>query len=204
MSDHFEAKYIKSNEIRTRLVSFSLNPIPTIHPLSIPKSQAVVPAQSCKPPKVLIFQPDELVLYLEKYTIRDFEVVINYLRKSPEYRDFTMHIAQDSVTAYHLVIDAGITRVKECISIDTNFHIRLSYEGSPIPLPDYIDRTAGSKLTHLYPLDNLSNYCKNMPSKFDILVIKELLNICCINPRGRPKYTPAILNLPFASILINC
>ena len=186
-ADHFEAQYIKVNETRTRLVPFSQNPIPTIHPLSIPKSQAVVPIEPRKPPKVRVFQLDELVPYMEKYTIKDFDDVIRFLKKSPEYQDFTFRSTEDSITAYHLVIDAGIARIKECISIDKAFHVTLSFEGSPVPLPEYIDRATGSKLTHLYLLENLPNYCRNVTSNFDIQVIKELLNICYIRPRGRPS-----------------
>ena len=198
-ADHFEAQYIKVNESRTRLVPFSQDPIPTIHPLSVPKSQAVVPTQPRKPPKVRVFQLDELVPYVEKYTIKDFDDVTMFLKKSPEYQDFTFRSTEYSITAYHLVIDAGIARVKECISIDKAFHITLSFEGSPVPLPEYIDRATGSKLTHLYLLENLPNYCRNVTSNFDIQVIKELLNICYISPRGRPKYTANILK--FALLL---
>ena len=198
-ADHFEAQYIKINETRTRLVPFSQNPIPTIHPLSVPKSQAVVPTQPRKPPKVRVFQLDELLPFVEKYSIKDFDDVTRFLKKSPEYKDFTFCSTEDSITAYHLVIDAGIARIKECISINKAFRVTLSFEGSPVPLPEYIDRATGSKLTHLYLLENLPNYCRNVTSNFDIQVIKELLNICYISPRGRPKYTANILK--FALLL---
>ena len=198
-ADHFEAQYVKVNETRNRLVPFNQNPIPTIHPLSVPNSQAVVPTQQRKPPKVRIFQLDEIHSYVEKYTIRHFDDVARFLKKSPEYQDFTFHSTEDSITAYHLVIDAGIARIKECISINKAFRVTLSFEGSPVPLPEYIARATGSKLTHLYLLENLPNYCRNITSKFDIQVIKELLDICYISPRGRPKYTANILK--FALLL---
>ena len=73
-----------------------------------------------------VLQLDELVPYMEKYTIKDFDDVIRFLKKSPEYQDFTFRSTEDSITAYHLVIDAGIARIKECISIDKAFHITLS------------------------------------------------------------------------------
>ena len=98
---------------------------------------------------------------MEKYTIKDFDDVISFLKKSPEYQNFTLHLTEDSVTAYHLVIDAGIARIRECVSIDKTFHVRLIFECSPIPLPEYIDRAAGSKLTSLFLLENLPNYGKN-------------------------------------------
>ena len=93
----------------------------------------MVPILQRKPPKVRVFQPDELVPYMEKYTIKDFDDVISFLKKSPEYQNFTLHLTEDSVTTYNLVIDAGIARIKECISIEKAFNVRLSFEGSPIP-----------------------------------------------------------------------
>ena len=88
-ADHFEAQYIIVNETRSQLVTFSQNPIPTIHPFSIPKIRAVVPTQPRKPTKVRVFQLDELVPYMEKYTKKDFDNVIRFLKNSPEYQDFT-------------------------------------------------------------------------------------------------------------------
>ena len=146
-----------------------------------------------------VFQLDELVPFVEKYSIKYFDDVTRFLKKSPEYKDFTFCSTEDSITAYHLVIDAGIARIKECISINKAFRVTLSFEGFPVPLPEYIDRATGSKLTHLYLLENLPNYCRNVTSNFDIQVIQELLNICYISPRGRPKYTANILK--FALLL---
>ena len=67
--------------------------------------------------------------------------------------------------------------VKECITIYTDFQVKLSYEGSPIPLPSYILNSTDHKLTHLDALENLPNYCRNFDSKFDIDVIKELIHV---------------------------
>ena len=86
------------------------------------------------------------------------------MKKSPEYQDLTFNSTEDSITAYHIVINARIARIKVFISFDKAFHVRLSFEGYPIPLPEYIYRAAGSKLNHLYLLENLQNYCKNVNS----------------------------------------
>ena len=40
--DHFDQKFIRAHSKRRRL-NYSLNPTPTIQPLCVPKSQAVVP-----------------------------------------------------------------------------------------------------------------------------------------------------------------
>ena len=80
--------------------------------------------------------------------------VVEFLRQAPESVDFKLHIEEEFVTAYHLVICSGVASVKECITIYTDFHLKLSYDGSPIPLPNYIQETTGHKLTHLDILEN--------------------------------------------------
>ena len=83
--------------------------------------------------------------------------------------------------------------VKECITIYTDYHLKLSYDGSPIPLPNYIQETTGHKLTHLDVLENLPNYCRNFHSDFDVDVLKELFQFCYYSPCGRPKYSSQVL-----------
>ena len=90
-ADHFDAQYIKVNVCRTRLVPFSQNPVPTIHPLSTPQSQAVVPTLQRKQPKVCVFQPDEVVPYMEKY---------NHLPKVFVQTQISTHLSSH-LSAYH-------------------------------------------------------------------------------------------------------
>ena len=86
-----------------------------------------------------------------------------------------------------------LASVKECIAIYTNFHLKLSYDGSPILLPSYIQETTGHKLTHLDVLENLPNYCRNFHSDCDVDVIKELIQLCYYSPCGGPKYSSQVL-----------
>ena len=57
--DHFESTYLSLGKERARL-NYSLNPIPTIHPTSIAKSQSVIPIRVRKSHKLRVFQTDEL------------------------------------------------------------------------------------------------------------------------------------------------
>ena len=101
------------------------------------------------PPKERIFHPDEISIFEEKFRIKQFLDVVEFLKQATEYVDFKLHIEETFVTAYNLVICSGVASVKECITIYKDFHVQLSYEGSPIPLPNYIQKSTGHKLTHL-------------------------------------------------------
>ena len=83
--------------------------------------------------------------------------------------------------------------IKESITSYKDFHVQLSYAGSPIPLPNYTQKSTGHKSTHLDVLENLPNYCRSFRSKFDIDVIKELLKLRYFNPCGRSKYPSQVL-----------
>ena len=72
------------------------------------------------------------------------------------------------------MISSRITTVNECIHVDHNFHVKLSYVYQ-IPLPEYIDRAEGSKLTSLDLLTNLPVYCRNVEATCKTNIISELL-----------------------------
>ena len=191
-SQHFDNKFLKTTSQNFTRLNYNLNPILTIHPLSIPQSQAI-PTNSPPPPKDRVFQPDQISIYEEKFRIRKFQDVIDFLEKAPEYASFKLHIEYSFVTAYHLVISCGLAGVKECITIYTDFQVKLSYEGSLIPLPSFIQNSTDHKITHLDALQNLPNYCRNFDSKYDVDVIKELIQLCYFSPRGRPKYSSQVM-----------
>ena len=48
-----------------------------------------------------------------------------------------------------------LKKVKECIHIDNELQVYLSFEGLPIPLPEYIKNSAHYKLISLDMLTNL-------------------------------------------------
>ena len=107
-SQHFDNKFLKTTSQNFTRLNYNLNPIPTIHPLSIPQSQAIIPTNSRPPPKDCVFQPDQISIYEENLRIRKFQDVIDFLEKFLEYASFKLHIEDSFVTAYHLVISCGL------------------------------------------------------------------------------------------------
>ena len=75
------------------------------------------------------------------------------------------------------MISLEVATVKECVHVDSNLHVKLSYEGCPIPLPGYIDRAEGSKQTSLDMLTNLPVYCRNVEATCETNIIIELLKL---------------------------
>ena len=189
--DHFEEKYLIRHPNRVRL-NTSLYPIPTIHPSSTPQSQAVIPKHCRKPPTERIFQPDELPLFSDMFSVGSLNDVVTYLHTAEEYKGFTFVVTEVSITAYLLYINSGIATIKECIHIDSDLHVQLSYEGVPLPLPAYICKQSG-KLHSLDLLTNLPSYCRNATCSYDVGVIKKLVNVSYYSPKGGPKYSSDVL-----------
>ena len=79
-SRHFEPTYLKVAAKNLTRLNYTLDPIPTIHPESIPKSQASVPTKSRPPPKERICQQDEISIFEEKFRIRQFLDVVEFLK----------------------------------------------------------------------------------------------------------------------------
>ena len=123
-----DCTYLSLCKDRARL-SYSLNPIPTIHPTSIAKSQSVIPNRVRKSPTLSIFQKDELSLFTK-------DDIVSYMKVADDYRNFHIDVSDIGVTAYRVKIYSRITVVQECVTNDS--HVILSFESSPIPLPDYI------------------------------------------------------------------
>ena len=129
-----------------------------------------------------------------KYKLRSLADVIKYINNSQEYySDLQTVVSENSVTSYRVVICSGIATIRECIHIDSSFHIKLSYEGCPIPLSGYVRSAEGCKLTSLDMLTNLQTYCRNSESHYEINVIKELIQLQYYSPRGRPPYSNTVL-----------
>ena len=188
--NHFEEKYIFHHPKKI-ILNYSMKPIPTIHPHLIPLSLATVPNEPRKLPTVRIFQPDELQAFKSTFEIRSFADVTRHIKQSKEYSDLQLEISNDCITAYRVVISSGVATVKECVHVDSNLHVKLSYEGCPIPLPGYIDRAEGSKLTSLDILTNLPVYCRNVEATCETNIISELLKLQYYNPKGIP-HTPLL------------
>ena len=196
--DHFEERFIVQHT-KKALLNYSMNPIPTTHPSFIPSSLPTVPSECRKPPTFRIYQPDELDSFNSKYKLSSLADVIKYIKNSQEYSDLQTVVSENSVTSYRVVILTGIATIRECIHIDSNFHVKPSYEGCHLPLPGFIRSAEGCKLSSLDMITNLPAYCRNSESPYYINVIKELIQLQYYSPRGRPPYSNTVLR--FALIM---
>ena len=197
--DHFEGKYLVQHSNRPRL-NYSFDPIPSIHPLSIHKSQRVIPHKPREPPVKRIYKEDELPLFKAKFKFDTLQDISLFLTTSNEYKELKIDINESHVVAYCLNIESGIVVIKECIYIDQNFNLQLSYEGIPLPVPAYIRQSPFYQVLSLDMLTNLPNYCRNFtPEDYEINVIKELIKLTHYSPKRRPKYSSSALR--FALLL---
>ena len=168
-----------------------MKPIPTIHPHLIPFILAKVPSEPQKLPAVRIFQPAKLQSFKSTIEIRSFADVARHIKQSKEYSELQLEISDDCITAYRVDINSEIATVKEWVDVESKFHVKLSYEGSPIPLHSYIDRAEGSKLTSLDIITNLPVNCRNVEATCETNNISELVKLQYYNPKGRPP-TPLL------------
>ena len=89
---------------------------------------------------------------------------MRYIKTSKEYNNFQVDVSDNSVTAYRVEISFGIASVKECIHVVSNLNIKLSYEGSPIPLPKNIRNNLLAKKSIQVP-------------SLDVTVMDDVINI---------------------------
>ncbi|KAI6646052.1 THAP domain-containing protein 1-like [Oopsacas minuta] len=83
--DHFEGKYIVQHSNRPQL-NYLPDPIPSIHPLSIPKSQRVIPHKHRKPPVQSIYK-DELPSFKAKFKFDTLQDISLFLTTSNETKN---------------------------------------------------------------------------------------------------------------------
>ena len=81
----------------------------------------------------------------------------------------------------------------ECINISSDLHVKLSFKVFPIPLPDNISNSKGSKFRNLDMLTDLPNYCRNITHNYEIEPLKDLLRFVYYSPKGKCKYSTSTL-----------
>ena len=94
---------------------------------------------------------DELVLFQAADKIVDIDSISE--QNSPE--NFTFKRLDNSVQLFNLF------PVYECISADRNLHVRLSYHGLVIPLPQRFRYEHNCTFTKFSMLENFVSYLRN-------------------------------------------
>ena len=115
---------------------WQLHPVPTIHNdsksnLSLLRTP-IIPRKSPRKRKIGV---DELVLFQAADKIVDTDSISE--QNSPE--NFTFKRLDKSVQLFNFKCneETGILAVHECISIDRNLHVHVSYHGLVIPFPEW-------------------------------------------------------------------
>jgi hypothetical protein len=195
---HFEAKFVLPHKKKV-ILKWDLQPVPSIYiteestiqppPPSVLLS-SVTTTTTRKPPTKRNIQEDEINEFLKEdlcNSVNDFDE-----KHCPS--GFSFHKLGDSVVYYRLVFESGITRVKESISISNDLKVVLSYEGIPIPLPEWLRTSKSCKITRFGQLVNLPSYIQNRveqlpPSE----ILDEVRSLTFYKPQGRPPYSSKVI-----------
>lgn len=162
---HFSDDVIKRNEKRCRLIK-QLKPVPTI----IPPSQDIINVSEAvlgtiknprKPPKVRIFQDDQLTEFKKQDSIRNLDDITEKRVKSLG-DGFILEKKEDYVLIYQVErLSRDIPIVTHCIRVNGKLNIEIRYKGIPMPLPSWYWTGRNAVLTSFSIITNLINYMKN-------------------------------------------
>lgn len=172
---HFKEKYLNKNRDRPRLKT-NLNPIPTMlsgSQKNLPKS--VLPSISVprKPPVQRNAQEDQSKHFMDIDRILDFSQINESLLLALG-SDFHFRKYEDNAVFFALQSDyLSVPRVTHCIRVDSDLHVKLFYEGSPVPLPRWFCYSRNAKLTAKSMLENFPSYMKSHYDKHGT-VLEEL------------------------------
>ena len=88
------------------------------------------------------------------------------------------------------MFESGIPKIKESISISINLKVKLSYEGMPVPLPEWLRTAKNNKITRFGQLMNLPPYIKN---RVDELPLSEILSEIRAISFYKPQYSSKVI-----------
>ena len=102
---------------------------------------------------------DELVLFQAANKIVD----IDSITEQDSLEKFSFKKVDNSVQLFDLKCneEIGILAVHECITVDRNLHVRLSYHDLIIPLPQWFRYEHNCTLTKFNMLENFVSYVRN-------------------------------------------
>ena len=88
-------------------------------------------------------------------------------------------------------LDNGGLGIKT-IAVDEYLHVKLHYNGNPIPLPQWF-RTEKCKVSSKSMLENFSSHIDNMLDEYGSDILIELNRLQFYKPSGRPQYSNDML-----------
>ena len=141
-----------------------------------------------KPPKIRVYQDDQLQHFDKKDTIKSFSDLSEKLCP-PGY---SCYKTNDFIVYYNLIFVEldGFPTVCEAIQIDNQLHVSLRHYNNPVPLPAWFTTSRSARLTSKAMLKNFPNYFQNL-NKNDL--IQELQKRQHYKPKGRPPYSSKMI-----------
>lgn len=188
---HFEDRYLLKGK-RTTLI-WCLEPVPTIHSKGLESIPSVLPTTSTsrKPPLKRVFQDDQL----DEFKSRDSINSINDLHQYNSPPGFEFQHFDNSVVFYRLKFD-DVTQfpvVLESIRVDQDLHVKLQYNGIPLPLPPWFVKGNNAKLTKFSMLENFPAYIRSTAIENQQILLDELKQRALYKPKGRPPYSSSMI-----------
>ena len=190
---HFEEKYLKRGKNRTDL-KLELMPIPTIH-----TTPEILEKPSLKPNVTLPRKPptkhqyehpllDETPAFIKQDQVLSLEDLTSQCAPAGFSHQ---HIGGKVVFTKIVFLDNGGLSIKT-ITVDDELHVRLHYNGNPIPLPKLFRKTK-CKISSKGMLDNFSSHIDNAIEELGSEVLLELNRLRFYKPQGRPQYSNNVL-----------
>ena len=169
--NHFEPKYFRKGQKnrRYRLIK-KLKPVPTIFNRSYvthmsSSSSNLISSVSIprKSPRKRIFEEERYQTFLAGDLIKKLSEINENLAR-PGY---SFQQTDDHVKFFKLVDNEMLLpEVTECIRIDKELHVKLSFKGSLVPLPQWFRHGRDCCLTHKNMLENFPAYLMSQTEKF--------------------------------------
>ena len=194
--DHFEEKYVARHTKKT-LLKWNLSPTPSIYPLSISltASSSILPTISStrKPPRKRASPTQN---ELDDFKKEELIHSINDLTENhcPDGFIFNKQCDDTVVVYFRMAFQNGVMKIHESISISSELKVTLSYDGMPIPLPEWLRTAKNCKISRVSQLLKLPSYIQ---SRVEELPPNEILNeirsLNFLKPQGRPPFSSKVL-----------
>ena len=188
---HFASHFVKKNDNRHRLIS-SMNPYPTI----LPQDQSLINMRESereqknrktprKPPKVRIFQPDELQKFKDMDTIkRKEDIDVAFVKSLGE--GFTSVNKDCHLIIYKLeTTNLNVPQVTHCIDVSDDLRVKLFHKNIPVPLPKWFSQGRNTFLTSKSMIINFISYLNEISIEQHAI----LDELCIIKHQKEPIYS---------------
>ena len=140
---------------------------------------------SQKPPKVRIYQKDELTLLEKQNKIKDLKDI----NANHAPANYLFHKTLEFVVFYNLKFSlSGFPKIYGAIKINKDLHVQLEWCGGSVPLPQSFVKGKDPKLTNVSMLDNFHSYLQSLQDSFNTF-IEEMKSRQEYKAKGRTSYS---------------